>query len=146
VALSLPFLALGVYGLYQRLPSRTAAANTLTFAAAEVGLLLFVGGVLLLFTTDLVGTAMIMIAGGAAILGVGVAGLGVIALVTGSLGRWGVVPLILGAGHIVITLTMAQPPQNAVGVVILANLAGWLLLGAALWTYQGQRVEPGLPA
>jgi hypothetical protein len=41
---------------------------------------------------------------------------------------------------------MAQPPQNAVGVVILANLAGWLLLGAALWTYQGQRVEPGLPA
>jgi len=149
VVLSLPMLALGVYGLYRRLPPRTAAANTLAIVAAEVGLLLFIGGILVMFLTDWEAAWEAMIPAGAVLTGLAIAGQGVIALVTRSLGRWSVVPLILGVAHPALMFTAgAGTSPSAVMFSAAVLLIGWVLLGAALWTYQSERGEPGpgLPA
>lgn len=145
VLLSLPLLALALFGLYRRLPRGMAAG--LVLIVAEVGVFLYIIGVLTLFTTDFVDEAMTLIMAGAVLLGFGLLGLGLVGLVGRTLGRWSIGPLMLGAGHIAFTLgTGGSAGQVVLFLSMVALLIGWFLVGAALWTGRAEDPHLGLPA
>jgi hypothetical protein len=146
IALSLPLFALGLLGLYRLLPRQVAA--TLAFAVAEVGLFLYIVGVLILFTTNMVAAAMSMIAVGAVLLGLGMLGLGAVGLINRSLGWWSIAPVLVGAGHIgFITFIVGEGQDPTVLLLAMATLlVGWFLVGIALWTGPAKDRQPGLPA
>ena len=79
-------------------------------------------------------------------LAIGIASMGIIALVHGALGIWRFAPLVLGGaflGFMIVNTIPGSPPQLQIGFAIL-NGIGWLLLGVALWQTHREPQEPGL--
>jgi len=131
--------------LYQRLPTGSSSSTKMTFGLAMISLLLLVAGV---FSSRLSDPDLpwYLLGIGFYGLAIGIAGMGVIALVHGALGIWRFVPLVLGGvflGFMVVNTIPESPPQLQIGFGIL-NGIGWLLLGVALWQAHREPQEPGL--
>jgi hypothetical protein len=141
--------AIALGGLYRRLPAASHPGNKVTFAIAEIGLLLAVIGFLILRFTDSEGIASMAYIGGNIGIIPGIAGMGIIALRYRAMGVWRFVPLLLAVAwlgfilSIIQGFTMDSPVQLA--FLFLTGVC-WLLLGIGLWTSARDVPGPALPA
>ncbi|MGD8857374.1 MAG: hypothetical protein PVG33_13655 [Chloroflexota bacterium] len=135
-------MGLGFYGFYRRLP--TTMLSKIGLATAEVGVVLGLAGMVTwgqAISEPLVTAAFIPHPLALALMGV-------VALTTRSLGRFGFVPLAIVASFIGMALT-ATPGVEGMGLPIFLWLstAGWALLGLAIALHQSREpAEPGLAA
>ena len=142
---TLLLMAVGLAGLYRRLPPSLRLGNALAFGVALIGLLLMVVAAigLILTEAELLWYTMIV-----AILTVivGLAGMGAIAISKRVLGRLSFVPLaqaafllgIFGTGD-----SGGEPLQ--ISFIALFGIS-WMLLGVALWNTSEDAPGPALPA
>ena len=140
--------AIALGGLYRRLPAASHPANKVTFAIAEVGLLLLAIALLLLYFAELeeIPTAMGLLALIGMVLGI--AGMGVIALVHRVLGFWRFAPLTLGGVFLafIVVTTIPESSQQLQNALLILNGISWLLLGFGLWSSTREEAGPALSA
>jgi hypothetical protein len=138
--------AIALVGLYRRLPAASHPGNKVTFAIVSLSLLLSVIGLLILPLTEF-GATMIFF--GYFGVGLGIAGMGIIALRYQTLGVWSFVPLLLAiawVGFIVSFMesySVESPVQLAFALLVGI---GWFLLGVGLWTSARDVPGPAYPA
>jgi hypothetical protein len=139
--------AIALAGLYRRLPAASHPGNKVTFAIAELSLLLSMIGLLIMPLAELGGT-MIFI--GYFGLGLGIAGMGIIALRYRALGGWSFTPLLVAVAWLVFLATMISVGFSVVGPLPTASVmligVSWLLLGIGLWSSARDMLDPALPA
>jgi hypothetical protein len=141
--------AIALTGLYRRLPAASHPGNKVTFAIAGISLLLTGIGFLILHFTDSVGIVSMAYIAGYPGMGLGIAGMGIIALRYRALGAWSFVPLLLAGAFlgfiasIIQGFTVDSPVQLA--FLFLTGVC-WLLLGIGLWTSAKEEAGPALPA
>jgi len=140
--------AIALGGLYRRLPAAAHPANKVTFAIAEIGLMLLAIGLLLLHFTELAEIATAM--GILALIGMvlGIAGMGVVALLHRVLGFWRFAPLTLGGVFLafIVVTTIPESPQQLQNALIILIGISWLLLGIGLWSSAREETGPALSA
>lgn len=145
-------MAVGLAGLYQRLPASLRLGRRLAFGVALIGLLLmlavalglsFLTGADDLFFTTLWALLVVFLP-----VIVGFAGVGVIAISTGALGRLSFVPLAQAAFLLGMFLTMSDSGPEDPAQLTFHVLFGisWVLLGFALWSTPEDATDPALPA
>jgi hypothetical protein len=146
---ALLFMAVGLAGLYRRLPTNVSPGNALAFGVTLTGLLLMLAGVLGIVLTnadlDLAWTALVV---GFLTMIVGIGAMGGIAISKRALGRLSFVPLAQAASLLAIFLTGGEsgPDPAQITFSVLFGIS-WVLLGFALWRSTGEDAPgPALPA
>jgi hypothetical protein len=143
---TLLLMAVGLAGLYRRLPASLRLGNTLAFGVTLIGLLLMLVSALGLSLTegDLFWN-MIVVA--FLTLIVGIAGMGVIAISKRALGRLSFVPLAQAAFLVGTFFTGggSGPDPLQITFTVLFGIC-WMLLGVALWSTREDAPGPALPA
>jgi hypothetical protein len=149
-------MAVGLAGLYQRLSASQRLASRLAFGVALMGLLIMLAVALFLLipvpdaANFFFGTLWGVLVAFLPIIA-GFAGMGVIAISTGALGRLSFVPLAQAAFMLGILFTLSDsgpnrptPPAQTTFLVLFG--ISWILLGFALWSTPEDAPSPELPA
>jgi hypothetical protein len=139
-------MAVGLAGLYRRLPASPRLGNTLAFGVALIGLLLMMASGLGLSLTDadlfwnILWVALLTVI-------VGIAGMGGIAISKRALGRLSFVPLAQVAFLVgtIFTGGDSGPDPLQITFTVLFGIS-WMLLGVALWNTREDVPGPALPA
>jgi hypothetical protein len=143
---ALLLMAVGLAGLYQRLPASLRLGSKLAFGVGLIGLLLILAVVLVLSLTgtDLLWNTLWVFFMAAI---VGIACMGVIAISKRALGRLSFVPLAQAAFLLGMVLTMGDSGRDP-ALITFSVLFGfsWVLLGFALWSTGENAPDPALPA
>jgi hypothetical protein len=133
--------AIALGGLYRRLPTTSHPGNKITLVIALISLLLLTSGLLLLILTESDSSWYLIVIGFNGLM-VGIAGMGIVALMPRAMGVWRFVPLLLAGAFLGFILSSdALQPAFAILVAV-----GWLLLGVAIWTSAKDVPDPALPA
>jgi hypothetical protein len=143
-------MAVGLAGLYQRLPASLRLGSLLAFGVALMGLLLMLAsalGISLItgFEDFFFNTLWVLLVVFLSVIG-GFASMGVIAIYTRALGRLSFVPLAQAASFLGIFLTMSESPDPVQTTFLVLFGICWILLGFALWSTQEEIVGPEVPA
>jgi hypothetical protein len=141
---TLLLMAVGLTGLYRRLPASLRLGNRLAFGVALIGLLLMLVSALGLSLTEADIFWNTMVVAFLTVI-VGIAGMGVIAISRRALGRLSFVPLAQAAFLLGIFSTGdsgGEPLQ--VTFIVLFGIS-WMLLGVALWNAHEDAPGPALP-
>jgi hypothetical protein len=144
---TLLFMAVGLAGLYRRLPPSLRLGNTLAFGVTLIGLLFMLAVAIGFILTDGDGDLFwnTVLAAFLAVI-VGIAGMGVIAISKRALGRLSFIPLAQAAflaGTFFATGVGGNPLH--VTFTVLFGIS-WMLLGVALWNTREDAPGPALPA
>ncbi len=115
---------------------------------ALVGLLLYNAGFISLVLTERwVNISKTAVLVGFIALGFGIAGMGLIAIAKGALGRLSFAPLLLTVSYLGFAFIVGGSLAEFLVMLILVVYAiGWLLLGIGLWTTEERTAESGLAA
>ena len=142
---TLLFMAVGLAGLYRRLPASLRLGNTLAFGVALIGLLLMLVSALGLSLTEADLFWNIMVVAFLTVI-VGIAGMGVIAISKRALGRLSFVPLAQAAFLVGTFFTGGDsgPDPLQITFTVLFGIS-WMLLGVALWNAHEDAPGPALP-
>ena len=143
---TLLFMAVGLTGLYRRLPASLNLGNRLAFGVALIGLLLMLVSALGLGLTEADCFWNIMVVAFLTVI-VGIAGMGVIAISKRALGRLSFVPLAQAAflAGTFFTGGDSGPDPLQITFTVLFGIS-WMLLGVALWSTREDAPGPALPA
>jgi len=139
-------MAVGLAGIYRRLPTSLRLGNTLAFGVALIGLLLMLVGALGLSLTeaDLFWNTMVV---AWMTVTVGIAGMGGIAISKRALGRLSFVPLAQAAFLVGIFFTGGDSGGDPLQITFTVLFGiSWMLLGVALWNTREDAPGPVLPA
>jgi len=141
--LTAPLLGLGLFGLYKCFP--TTVVNRLTFSAALIGLLMSqISGVTIILLDNPDSLIWTMIIFGCLLI-VGLAGMGMIAMASQSLGRWSFTPLLVLVATLSQFSLYGNQTFSSLWIIVLTFYAGsWILLGVGLWQTYEEPQEPGL--
>lgn len=143
---TLLFMAVGLAGLYRRLPTSLSLGNALAFGVTLMGLLLMLAAALglVLAGADLAWTILTV---SFPIVMVGIGGMGVIAISKRALGRLSFVPLAQAAFLPGIFLTGGDSGLDPAQITFIVLFGiSWILLGFALWSTHQDAPDPALPA
>ena len=142
---ALLFMAVGLAGLYRRLPASLRLGNALAFGVALIGLLLMLASALGLGLTgaDLFWNTLWV---AFLTMTVGIASMGVIAISKRALGRLSFVPLAQAVFLVGTFFTGGDsgPDPLQITFTILFGIS-WMLLGVALWNTREDAPGPALP-
>ena len=143
---TLLFMAVGLAGLYRRLPPSLRLGNTLAFGVALIGLLLMLAGAIGLSLTDVDLFWTTLVVAFLAVI-VGIAGMGVIAISKRTLGRLSFIPLAQAAFLAGTFFAAGDSGGNSLQVtfIVLYGIS-WILLGVTLWNTREDAPGPALPA
>jgi len=137
-------MAVGLAGLYRRLPTSLRLGNRLALGVALIGLLLMLAAVLGLSLTeaDIFWNTMVV---AFPTLIAGIAGMGVIAISKRALGRLSFVTLAQAA-FLLGMFSTGDSGGNPLQITFLVLYGfSWMLLGVALWNAHEDAPGPALP-
>jgi hypothetical protein len=137
--LSGSLMAVGLAGLYRRLPTSALPINALTFGATLLGLILHnAASIVLLLIPRWEAIAWPAAGVGFIAFVLGMTRIGLMTTSTKSLGRWSFIPLAVVASGVLMAMVMVSIEPNGSNFTAIAFLAlygiSWLLLGVALWS------------
>lgn len=151
-------VAIGLFGLYQRLPAGGRSnGHTIAFGAALAGDLMImasaIGGLLSGASFTAAGQYPILAAllgAGILLITLGLAGMGIMAISAKALGALSFAPLLLAIALVgyVVSVGVDIGADNGLlrTIADVVTIGCWLLLGVALWTAKEPEADPALQA
>ena len=148
-----PFLGLGQYGLFRRLPTNNGLQNRLSVVLALGGLVVYNLGIVAALLTDNDSFVTLSIIA-FLISAVGMTGMGIMALKNKSLGNWSFAPLLVGGVSLFIIIAFMRAfylsieSNNPISVFITIIIFGvsWVIMGIGLLQNQEDEAGPALIA
>jgi hypothetical protein len=149
--LSGSLMAVGLVGLYRRLPTSSLPTNALTFGAALLGLVLHNAASIVLLRIPRWEAIALPVAGvGFIAFVLGMTRIGLMTTSSKSLGRWSFIPLAVVASGVLMAIVMVSIQPNGSNFTAIAFLSlygmSWILLGVALWSTPAETLVRQQPA
>jgi hypothetical protein len=141
-------LGLGLYGLYKRLSQNSGRQNNLAFATALTGLIINNFSIVFLVLIVWNGVCYVCSVGYIAML-FGIAGMGLIALLTQSLGKLSITPLLVAFFHLLHTFVDVSSnfQENASLIIVMILIAlSWSLMGVGIMRNENDHEASALTA
>jgi len=152
--LSGALMAVGLVGLYRRLPTSSLPINVLTFGAALLGLVLHsAASIALLLIPRWEAIALPAAGVGFIAFVLGMTRIGLMTTSSKALGRWSYIPLAVVASGVLMAIgtttfvTNEDYGSNFTAIAFLSLYGiSWLLLGVALWSTRAETLVREQPA